>query len=43
MNKYTNNYGGIEEDLSLKALSVSFAVSLVIGIGQYFILMSLFL
>ena len=42
MNKI-DNYGGIEEDLSLKALGVSFVVSLIIGIGQYYILMALFL
>jgi len=43
MKKYLkNNYEGIEEDLSLKSIGLFFGISLLIGIGQFFILLILF-
>ena len=38
MKKYTDNYGGIEEDLSLKAIGVYFGVCLICGLAPIIIM-----
>jgi len=38
MKKYIDNYGGIEEDLSLKAITIWFVICLACGLSPLLVL-----